>query len=273
MTTLDISDRTALAGQHSATRATRLDRLNPVTRFLLLVLAALPVIISLDWLSAAVMFVGTVLILRACGVPVRRLARRLRPVLLVAPLAAVSMALYGKPGGEVYWHWGLIWVTQRSVTMAIAVVVRILALGVAAVELLGGLDLTATADGLAQICRLPARFVLGALAGLRLAGLFVDDWRTLAQARRARGLGDSGRLRRFATMAFALLVFAIRRGTKLATAMEARGFSSQTAGRRTWARVSRLGLPDAIGWVITAALAALAIGSSLYFGTFSLVTR
>lgn len=262
-----------LTPETSARQANALDRLNPVTRFLLLVVAALPVIISLDWLSAAVMVVGTVTVFLACGVPVRRLALRIRPVLLVAPLAAVSMALYGKPGGQVYWHWGLIQVTERSVRMALAVIVRILALGVAAVELLGGLDLTATADGLAQICRLPARFVLGALAGLRMAGLFVDDWRTLAQARRARGLGDTGRVHRFATMAFALLVFAIRRGTTLATAMEARGFSSQTAANRTWARVSRLGAPDAIGWAVTLALTALALGAALHFGTFNLVTR
>lgn len=249
-----------------------LDELNPVTRLLLLLVAALPVIISLDWLSATVMFTGTIVVFLCCGVPAGSLLRRLRPILLVAPLAAISMALYGKPGGQLYWHWGLVQVTHRSVTMALAVVVRILALGAAAVELLGGLDLTATADGLAQICRLPARFVLGALAGLRTAGLFVDDWRTLTQARRARGLGDTGRLRRFATMAFALLVFAIRRGTKLATAMEARGFSSETAANRTWARVSRLGRADAFGWAVTAALCCASIGAAWHFGTFALVT-
>ena len=39
------------------------------------------------------------------------------------------------------------------------------------------------------------------------------------------GVGaDTGALRRWATMAFAMLVIAIRRGSKLATAMEARGF-------------------------------------------------
>ncbi len=37
-------------------------------------------------------------------------------------------------------------------------------------------------------------------------------------------------------MAFVLLVFAVRRGTKLATAMEARGFGADV--ERTWARPS-----------------------------------
>lgn len=250
-----------------------LSRLNPVTRLLLTVLVAIPVLISLDWLSATVIFVGELAVFLACGVRLRVLARRMIPILVVAPLAAISMALYGKPGGEIYVHWWLVVVSQRSLTMAIAVVLRIFALGLAAVVLMGGLDLTATADGLAQLCHLPARFVLGALAGMRMINLFAADWRTMSQARRARGLGDTGRLRRFATMAFALLVFAIRRGTKLATAMEARGFDASTASRRTWARESRLGRADALGWVIALLLVAAALAVSVQLGTFTPVTR
>lgn len=249
-----------------------LSRLNPVTRLLLTVVVALPVLISLDWLSASVMFVGEFVIFALCGVRVRTMAQRLIPILVVAPLAAVSMALYGKPGGEVYLQWWLVVISERSLTMAIAVVFRVLALGLAAVVLMGGLDLTATADGLAQIFRLPARFVLGALAGMRMVTLFTDDWRTMSQARRARGLGDTGRLKRLATMAFALLIFAIRRGTKLATAMEARGFDASTAGHRTWARASTIGRADGLAWVVAVILCAVALGASVHFGSFTLVT-
>ncbi len=88
----------------------------------------------------------------------------------------------------------------------------------------------------------------------------------MALARRARGIGDTGRLRRFATMAFALLVFAIRRGTKLATAMEARGFGADR--QRTWARESKFGWPDLVGLAITLAVCALSIGLALWAGTF-----
>src|SRR5690606_22149712 len=101
---------------------------------------------------------------------------------------------------------------------------------------------TDLADGLAQVLRLPSRFVLGGLAGLRMVGLFLDDWRALELARRARGVADRGRLRRFFGMAFALLVLSIRRGAKLATAMEARGFGADAP--RTWARESRFAGPE-----------------------------
>ena len=145
----------------------------------------------------------------------------------------------------------------------------LLVLGSAAVILIGGADPTRMADGLAQILRLPARFVLGTLAGVRMVGLFAEDWRTMALARRARGIGDTGRLRRFFTMAFALLVFAIRRGTKLATAMEARGFGSQR--QRSWARPSRLGRADLVGLLVALAAGALSIGLALWADTFWLV--
>lgn len=264
----------------SATAATRrssagrgaIERLNPVTRLLLVVLACLPVLVSLDWLSATVMLVGLLVVLRAAGARPAAMLVRLAPVAVAAALAAATMALYGKPGGRVYWQWWLVEVTRRSVTMAGAVVLRVLVLGLSAVVLLGGLDLTAMADGLAQVLRLPARFVLGALAGMRMLSLFVEDWRTLGRARRARGLGDTGRLRRWTTMAFALLVLAIRRGTKLATAMEARGFDAQHARQRTWARPSRLGAPDVIGLTAAAALDALALVVSILAGTFAPVT-
>ncbi|AYW78086.1 energy-coupling factor transporter transmembrane protein EcfT [Propionibacterium acidifaciens] len=264
----------------SATAATRrsgagrgaIERLNPVTRLLLAVLACLPVLVSLDWLSATVMLVGLLVVLRAAGARPAAMLVRLAPVAVAAALAAATMALYGKPGGRVYWQWWLVEVTRRSVTMAGAVVLRVLVLGLSAVVLLGGLDLTAMADGLAQVLRLPARFVLGALAGMRMLSLFVEDWRTLGRARRARGLGDTGRLRRWTTMAFALLVLAIRRGTKLATAMEARGFDAQHARQRTWARPSRLGAPDVIGLTAAAALDALALVVSILAGTFAPVT-
>src|SRR3978361_2189009 len=130
--------------------------------------------------------------------------------------------------------------TGGSITLAIATTLRVLAIGLPAVVLFITIDPTDLADGLAQVLHLPSRFVLGGLAGLRLVGLFLDDWRSLQLARRARGVGDAGRIRRFFSLGFALLVLSIRRGSKLATAMEARGFGAQ--GRRTYARESTFGL-------------------------------
>src|SRR5690606_6006652 len=141
--------------------------------------------------------------------------------------------------------------------------------GLPTIMLFGGTDPTQLADALAQVARLPSRFVLGILAGTRMLGLFLDDWRTMGLARRARGVGDRGVIRRFFSMAFVLLVFAVRRGTKLAMAMEARGFGSGIP--RTWSRPSRLHARDAIALLGGVGVMALALAAAVLAGTFRFV--
>ncbi|GAB3624693.1 energy-coupling factor transporter transmembrane component T [Mariniluteicoccus endophyticus] len=249
---------------------TALDRLNPVTRIGIAVVLSLPLVLTLDWLSATVALVLVVVAALACGFGPLRIARCVAPLLVVGLIGAVSMALYGQPSGREHLHWLLIRVTDGSLLLALAVFIRMLALGLSAVLLLGSVDPTDLGDGLAQVLRLPSRFVLGALAGVRMLGLFADDWRTLALARRARGLGDTGRVRRWLSMAFALLVLAIRRGSRLATAMEARGFGATgpDAPVRTWARPSVLRPRDAVALVVAAAIGAVSIAIAIRFGTF-----
>ena len=70
----------------------------------------------------------------------------------------------------------------------------------------------------------------------------------------------------FASTTFALLVGAIRRGTRLAGAMDARGFDSGV--RRTSARVQRFGLADAALIAAATALAAAALATSVHLSTF-----
>lgn len=244
---------------------TALDTLNPVTRLLLCFVATTPLIVTLDWLSASVALASQVVVLRACGVSLRFMATRLLPVLVAAPIAAISMALYGRPGGRIWVDFGLLVVSDQSLMLALAVFIRIFALTLPVLVLLSGVDPTLMGDGLAQIVRLPAKLVLGSLAGVRMIGLFVSDWQTLARARRARGLGDQGRFKRWFTMAFAMLVFAIRRGSMLATAMEARGFGDAT--ERTWARPSVLTWRDPVAFLVAISTVTLALGSAIWFGT------
>lgn len=157
--------------------------------------------------------------------------------------------------GEEYFSWWLITVTENSLTLAIAITLRVLAVALPTVVLARDIDPTELGDALSQILRLPSRFVIGAVAGVRMMTLLKSDWQSLGMARRARGLTDEGRFKHLLTMSFGLLVIALRRGGKLATAMEARGFGRTPpgGGERTWARESRLHARD--GWVMACGLA------------------
>jgi len=254
--------------RQSTSVVTNLDRLNPVARLVFAVLLAAPVLITLDWVSALVMLGLEVVIFGVLGVSPVDMLRRLWPVAIVGVIAGISMALYARPDGVVFWHWWVMTVSERSVMLALAIFCRILALALAAIVLLGRVDPTPMADALAQLARLPAHFVLGTLAGVRMLGLMAADWRSLGLARRARGLGDGRAVRRVASMAFGLLVMAIRRGARLATAMEVRGFSADAAWRRTWARESRLSGADFVGLVVCLIVAAVSLGAAVLAGTF-----
>ncbi|MCL2735740.1 MAG: energy-coupling factor transporter transmembrane protein EcfT [Propionibacteriaceae bacterium] len=251
------------------TAPTWTDRVNPVTRLAGAMVLTFPLLITLDWVSAVAAICVEVAVWYALGPwdarRLRVLALRALPFMVAAPVAGVSLALYGSPGGTTFFSWGLIHVSGQSVSYGAAVAARVVALGVACLVTLSGIDPTDMADGLAQVWRLPARFVLGTVAGIRLIASLAEDQRSMRMARRARGLGDHRAVRRFVTVAFALLVSAIRRGSTLATAMEARGFGR---GARTWARPSRVGAPDLVYLLGTAAIVVAALVISLVTGHF-----
>jgi energy-coupling factor transport system permease protein len=190
-------------------------------------------------------------------------------LVVAAAMTALTIALYGEPSGAVHWHFLLITVSDGSLTLALATFLRVLAIALPAVFLFLDTDPTELADGLGQVLRLPARFVLGALAGVRMIGLLGQDWRYLGYARRARGVADHARLRRAAGQAFALLVFAVRRGSMLATAMEARGFGAHPT--RTWARPSPFGAREFALIAAGCVIVAVAIATSVATGHWNFV--
>jgi energy-coupling factor transport system permease protein len=250
-------------------RSVWLDGVNPVAKVAMVIVLAVPLLVSIDAVSAATAIVLELLCVPLTGVSLAVVLKRLLPVLIFAPVAGISMLLYARPGGTVYGSFLFATISDDSISLALAVLLRVVALALPMILLFARTDPTELADALAQVAKLPSRFVLGVLAGARTLGLFVDDWRTMALARRARGLGDRGAVRRFFSMAFVLLVFAVRRGTKLATAMEARGFGSGI--ERTWARPSMLSARDAVAVGGAVLLMAAALGAAVVTGAFRVV--
>ena len=242
------------------------ERINPLTALGVALLVDLVLLASVDVVSAATAVLGELLLLPLSGVPPRRLARRSGVLLLAAAVAGVTITLYGRTAGVVHLHWGLVEVSDGSLQLALATALRILAIGLPAAVLLAGMDATRLADALGGRLHLPARFVLAGLAAVRLVEVFGEDWRTIALARRARGVGDGSRIRRAPSQVFALLVVALRRATVLATAMEARGLGA--AERRTWSRPSPFGRAD-LGVLLAGVLVAvLAVGVGLVTGSY-----
>jgi energy-coupling factor transport system permease protein len=145
----------------------------------------------------------------------------------------------------------------------------VVGLALPGVLLVATTDPVRLADALTLHWRVPTRLAFGALAALRLVPLLVTEFESVRLARRARGVeGRSpvARARLLGGIVFTLLVGAVRRGTRLATAVDSRGFDSGIA--RTNARGSTLHRRDAAFVAGTALVCALAVTLSVLTGAW-----
>ena len=242
---------------------------NPLALFAGALAPAVALLSTIDVVSASValglMLACLPLITR--GVP--RLAIRMLPVGLASVLSAVTIALYGQSSGEVFFQWGLVVVSEGSLSLALATALRILAIGGPAVILFSQVDATRFADALSQQARLPENFVVGGLAGLRLLEVVAGDREVRGWMMRARGMGDAGMARRVISTAFTIFVLAIRRSHTLAMAMEARAFGLHRS--RTHYRTSVFPPRDFLWLAGGVAIGALSLTAALLTGSFNAI--
>ena len=132
---------TSSANADDAGRAERAGRVgllrgvNPLTRIFLMFVWVTPLLLSVDWVSAAVSLGMTLVFAPLCGVSWPRLFKAGWFLFLIAPLSGISMLLYGAPGGREYFSWWLITVTDNSMELAIAITMRVLAVALPMVVL------------------------------------------------------------------------------------------------------------------------------------------
>jgi energy-coupling factor transport system permease protein len=227
-------------------------RANPVAKLAAALLLMTVLFISVDLVTPLVILSGLAASVWLSGLAWRALLSRTWPILLAALAVAVANALFGSPASGA------------------ALGLRVLAIAFTGVLAVATTDPTELTDSLVQQLHLSPRFAVGALAAVRLLPVMASEWQTISLARRARGVA-AGRNPLIAAQLYfgkllTLLVAAIRRATRLATAMEARGFGA--ADCRSVARPRHM---EARDWWLIAAAAALglaAIGLSLTLGAW-----
>jgi energy-coupling factor transport system permease protein len=235
----------------------RLARVNPVAQLTALALVTVVLLVTLDPVTPSVVLAAELCLLPAAGLASPRvLWARTWPLLLGAGSVGVVNVLLAE---------------DASPLDGTALALRVVALALPGVLLLAATDPVRLADALTIHWRVPTRFAYGALAALRLAPLLVAEFEAARLARRTRGVESGGRpvaaLRLLAGTAFSLLVGAVRRASRLATAMDARGFDSGVP--RTNARGSTLHRRDAAFVLGTAVVCALAVTLSVLAGVFA----
>ncbi|MGZ8562566.1 MAG: energy-coupling factor transporter transmembrane component T family protein [Candidatus Limnocylindria bacterium] len=187
------------------------------------------------------------------GLRLRDLLSRTWPLLLAALSVGVLNVLLAPAGPA-----------GPDLLRGLSLGLRLLGIALSGLLAFASTDPTDLADSLQQQARLAPRLAIGVLAAVRMLPILATEWQILGMARRARGVSSGGSPVAAARLGFgmllALLVGSVRRATRLATAMDARGFGSSTC--RTIARSQRMHPLD--WWLLLGAVAigvlAVAIG-------------
>ncbi|MDQ2933495.1 MAG: energy-coupling factor transporter transmembrane protein EcfT [Chloroflexota bacterium] len=250
-----------------------LARSNPLAKLGAALLLMAVLFVSADLLTPVVVLAGLLPMLPLTGLAPRVILARTWPLLLVAVSVGVLNPLFAPEQAGTLLHIGPVTVGGQNLVNGLALGLRLLTIAGVGVVTLATTEPTDLADALVQQLHLSPRFAVGALAALRLLPILADEWQIIRLARRARGV-DAGRSPLAAVSIFfgellTLLVSAIRRGTRLALAMEARGLGSRPC--RGVARPQRLRAADWLLIVASALLAAGAVGAGLAAGTHRFV--
>ncbi len=239
-----------------------LARANPLAK---LAAAAIPMTVlflSDDPLTPGLVLVGLAAAIALSGLAPRPLFARSWPILAAAASVGVLNVVFAPAaaGGP-------------NLVGGLALGLRLLGIALAGLLAVVTTDPTRLADALQQQAQLSPRVAIGALAAARLLPIMAGEWQTLGLARRARGVSASGSPIAAGRIGFgmllALLVGAVRRGTRLATAMEARGFGALAC--RSIARPEQMRGADWGLIIASTALSAGSIGLSLLTGSWRFI--
>ena len=247
-----------------------LARANPLAKLGAAVVLMAALFISIDGVTAAIVLLVLLALLPLSGIATRAFLGRTWLIGLAAVMVAILNSLLSPQ------QLGPTLVTVGPLRIGADTALAGAGLGVRLVGIaLAGLLATMTtqpidlADGLVQQLRVSPRFAIGTLAAMRLVPLLGREWQTIGMARRARGVAAGSpfaAIRLFGGRLLTLLVGAVRRGSRMATAMESRGLGARDC--RTAARPQRMRISD-WGWLLgAAAVAGGAIAASMAIGSW-----
>lgn len=248
-----------------------LRQLNPLTAMVIVFAVTITMFISLDPRTALIILVAELPLIAVARMSPRQWLMRAWPLgLALIGILLANLLFSGYTGGRELFDLGPFHVTTASLAAALGVALRILTLALPAIVLFAVIDPTDLADALVIQWHAPARIAVGSLAAIRMVPLVMSDLQHVYLSRRTRGIGAGRNPVVMAAILVrtlgAVLVSSIRRATRLALAMDSRGFDSGIA--RTVARESMWRRRDSGVVAVTICVCVTAVAVSIVGGTF-----
>ncbi len=218
-----------IVGFGQAAPRSRLRRYNPLVGISVILIISLTLLINLDLRVSLIVLAAEVPLIVMSRMTVRQWWARGWPIALALVVVVLTNLIFSAAsGGTTLMQWGPLHVTSGSLGAACAVAIRLLAMALPGVLFFAILEPTDLGDALITHWRTSPRFAIGSLAAVRMIPLIYDDWQHIKMARRTRGIAAGINPVRHARMLtaslVALLVSSVRRATRLAAAMDSRGF-------------------------------------------------
>ncbi|MBU8878791.1 energy-coupling factor transporter transmembrane protein EcfT [Bacillus sp. FJAT-29790] len=212
-----------------SSKETWLHRINPSVKLAVLIVLFIAVLFIHD-LNFLINLTIAVFILFLCytGHPIKRILLFLIPFLAIFLSTSISMILFGK--GETTWFkWGLVHISKESFLRGLLVGSR--AIVFAAL----GLTFALTTRpvylfySLMQQVKLKPKYAYSFMAGLRLIPIMMEEFQTIQNAMKVRGVERQKGIRslyfKIKAYSIPMLSGSIRRAHRIAVAMEAKRFS------------------------------------------------
>jgi len=232
-----------------------LHRLNPLSKFLLSGFLFAFIMLTTDpWAPLAFILFTLVLLLWLGNLPLRRLAKVLWPMLLIAAAFLLFYPLFVRQSlvanTPLLFQLGPLLVFQGGLEYGLTISLRVLALLTISLPFSLTTDSADFIRALVQQWRLPYRLGYGTLAAFRFVPMLQTEIAVIGAAHRVRGVngahGLRGAFERLRRYAVPLLATAIRQAERTALAMDGRAFGAFS--QRTYYRRMRFSPAD---WFFT----------------------
>ncbi len=243
-------------------------RLDARTKILMLIAYVAALFLAWTWPGQAALALFAALAAALARLPLRALARGMRPILWLLAITLVLNALM-TPGPVAYRILGFITLTWPGINFGLQMAVRLLLLFLASALLTLSTPPVELTDGMESVLNPFRRFGVPAhdiammmTIALRFIPTLMTETERIMRAQSARGADFehgslSQRMRALVPLLVPLFVSAFRRADELATAMEARAYRGGE-GRTRW-RQRRLGAADAMAGAAMLALVAVLV--------------
>jgi len=220
---------------------------DPTVKLAVVLAISLMLILIVDPVTPALFLALALAVALAGGARPKTIARALVPLTVLGVGFVWSNAVFAATQGPATWTIGPFHASESGLRFGLAIAIRGIAIGILSLTFVWTTDPTDLVVSLIRHVRLPFRVGYPVLAAYRFLPFFTDEYAQVRLARRVRGARPRApleRVREAVGELVTLLSDATRRATRIAIAMDARGFAAAT--ERTYYREARLARGDAL---------------------------